>query len=295
MTTEPIQPKPPWLRRRLPSGPQYERIRSLIKNQCLSTVCQEAMCPNQFECFGQGTATFMLLGDRCSRNCRFCAVGHGPQSPPDPDEPARVAEAVETMGLSYCVLTSVTRDDLADGGAGHFAAAIRAIRERNPHTLIEVLIPDFQGNHQALQTVVEARPEVLNHNLETVVRLYPTVRPQADYQQSLAVLQRAKTMASSMVTKCGIMVGLGETEVELGQLFADLTRAGCDILTIGQYLQPSRAHLEVVRYLPPSEFALLEQQALAMGLKAVASAPFVRSSYQAEALYRRVLHAVPSR
>lgn len=295
MTTEPIQPKPPWLRRRLPSGPQYERIRSLIKNQCLSTVCQEAMCPNQFECFGQGTATFMLLGDRCSRNCRFCAVGHGPQSPPDPDEPARVAEAVETMGLSYCVLTSVTRDDLADGGAGHFAAAIRAIRERNPHTLIEVLIPDFQGNHQALQTVVEARPEVLNHNLETVVRLYPTVRPQADYQQSLAVLQRAKTMASSMVTKCGIMVGLGETEVELGQLFADLTRAGCDILTIGQYLQPSRAHLEVVRYLPPWEFALLEQQALAMGLKAVASAPFVRSSYQAEALYRRVLHAVPSR
>jgi len=295
MTTEPIQPKPPWLRRRLPSGPQYERIRSLIKNQCLSTVCQEAMCPNQFECFGQGTATFMLLGDRCSRNCRFCAVGHGPQSPPDPDEPARVAEAVETMGLSYCVLTSVTRDDLADGGAGHFAAAIRAIRERNPHTLIEVLIPDFQGNHQALQTVVEARPEVLNHNLETVVRLYPTVRPQADYQQSLAVLQRAKTMASSMVTKCGIMVGLGETEVELGQLFADLTRAGCDILTIGQYLQPSRAHLEVVRYLLPSEFALLEQQALAMGLKAVASAPFVRSSYQAEALYRRVLHAVPSR
>jgi len=295
MTIEPSKPKPRWLRRRLPTGPEYERIRHLIKDQCLATVCQEAMCPNQFECFGKGTATFMILGDRCSRNCRFCAVGHGPQSPPDPDEPARVAEAVETMGLSYCVLTSVTRDDLADGGAGHFAAAIRAIRERNPHTLIEVLIPDFQGNHQALQTVVEARPEVLNHNLETVVRLYPTVRPQADYQQSLAVLQRAKTMASSMVTKCGIMVGLGETEVELGQLFADLTRAGCDILTIGQYLQPSRAHLEVVRYLPPWEFALLEQQAQAMGLKAVASAPFVRSSYQAEALYRRVLHAVPSR
>jgi lipoic acid synthetase len=293
MTTEPIQAKPRWLRRRLPSGPQYERIRSLIKDQCLSTVCQEAMCPNQFECFGQGTATFMLLGDRCSRNCRFCAVGHGPQAPPDPDEPQRVAEAVHTMGLSYCVLTSVTRDDLADGGAGHFAATIAAIRERNPHTLIEVLIPDFQGNPLALQAVVDARPDVLNHNLETVARLYPTVRPQAGYGQSLAVLRRTKMLAPAMVTKCGIMVGLGETTEELHQLFADLQRIGCDILTIGQYLQPSRSHLAVVRYLPPSEFSVLEQQALAVGLKAVASAPFVRSSYQAEALYRQVKATTP--
>jgi lipoic acid synthetase len=293
MTTESIQPKPPWLRRRLPSGPQYERIRSLIKDQCLSTVCQEAMCPNQFECFGQGTATFMLLGDRCSRNCRFCAVGHGPQAPPDPNEPQRVAEAVQTMGLSYCVLTSVTRDDLADGGAGHFAATIAAIRERNPHTLIEMLIPDFQGNLQALQTVVDARPDVLNHNLETVQRLYPTVRPQAGYGQSLEVLRRTKMLAPAMVTKCGIMVGLGETTEELHQIFADLQRTGCDILTIGQYLQPSRSHLAVVRFLPPSEFTVLEHQALAMGLKAVASAPFVRSSYQAETLYRRVKATTP--
>jgi len=291
MTTEPNQPKPRWLRRKLPAGGQYERIRSLIKDQCLSTVCQEAMCPNQFECFGKGAATFMILGDRCSRNCRFCAVGHGPQGPPDPEEPTRVALAVQTMALSYCVITSVTRDDLPDGGAAHFAATITAVREHNPHTLIEVLIPDFQGDSQALATVLAARPDVLNHNLETVQRLYPSVRPEAGYQQSLEVLRQSKALAPDTVTKCGIMVGLGETGEELTGLFADLRQTGCDILTIGQYLQPSKSHLAVERYLPPEEFTALEREALALGFAAVASAPFVRSSYQAEALFRRVKEA----
>ena len=281
------QPKPRWLKRKLPSGPQYERIRHLIKDQCLSTVCQEAMCPNQFECFGKGAATFMILGDRCSRNCRFCAVGHGPQGLPDPDEPRRVAEAVRTMELSYCVITSVTRDDLSDGGAAHFAATIGAIRELNANTLIEVLIPDFQGNTEALTTVLSARPEVLNHNLETVASLYPTVRPQAGYRQSLAVLRQSKLIAPEIVTKCGIMVGLGESREELQQLMRDLHQVDCDILTIGQYLQPSKQHLPVVCYLPPEEFAELEQEALALGFGAVAAAPFVRSSYQAESLFRR--------
>jgi lipoic acid synthetase len=285
--SNPTQPKPRWLRRKLPAGGQYERIRSLIKDQCLSTVCQEAMCPNQFECFGKGAATFMILGDRCSRNCRFCAVGHGPQGPPDPEEPTRVALAVQTMALSYCVVTSVTRDDLPDGGAAHFAATITAVREHNPHTLIEVLIPDFQGDSQALATVLAARPDVLNHNLETVQRLYPAVRPEAGYQQSLEVLRHSRIIAPEAIAKCGVMVGLGETGEELTRLFADLRRTGCHILTIGQYLQPSRNHLAVERYLPPEEFAALERQALALGFAAVASAPFVRSSYQAEALFRR--------
>lgn len=285
--TNPTQPKPRWLRRKLPAGGQYERIRSLIKDQCLSTVCQEAMCPNQFECFGKGAATFMILGDRCSRNCRFCAVGHGPQGPPDPEEPTRVALAVQTMALSYCVVTSVTRDDLPDGGAAHFAATITAVREHNPHTLIEVLIPDFQGDLLALATVLAARPDVLNHNLETVQRLYPSVRPEAGYQQSLEVLRQSRIIAPDAVAKCGVMVGLGETGEELTSLFADLRQTGCHILTIGQYLQPSRNHLAVERYLPPEEFAALERQALALGFAAVASAPFVRSSYQAEALFRR--------
>ena len=281
--------KPKWLRRRLPTGPQYEQIRHLVKNQGLSTVCQEAMCPNQFECFGKGTATFMILGDRCSRNCRFCAVGHGPIGLPDPDEPRRVAEAVRAMGLRYCVITSVTRDDLSDGGAAHFAATIEAVRGHNPETLIEVLIPDLQGDPQALAEVLAARPTVLNHNLETVERLYPRVRPEADYRRSLALLREAKQLAPDGVTKCGIMVGLGETVEELTGLFVDLRQTGCDILTIGQYLQPSANHLPVERFLPPAEFIDLEERAKQAGFLAVAAAPFVRSSYQAEALYRAVL------
>ena len=284
--------KPCWLRRKLPIGPGYERIRHLIRDQRLATVCQEAMCPNQFECFAQGTATFMILGEHCSRNCRFCAVGHGVPGPPDPEEPERVAAAVRSLNLQYSVITSVTRDDLADGGAAHFAATIRAIRGKNPRTLIEVLIPDLQGDSRALATVLAAEPDVLNHNLETVERLYPEVRPEAGYRQSLEVLRQSKTIAPATVTKSGIMVGLGETAGELSRLFADLRRAHCDILTVGQYLQPSKAHLEVARYVPPEEFALLEAEALALGFSAVAAGPFVRSSYQAETLYRRAAAAV---
>jgi lipoic acid synthetase len=292
MTTPQRTGKPCWLRRKLPIGPGYERLRHLIKDQRLATVCQEAMCPNQFECFAQGTATFMILGEHCSRHCRFCAVGHGVPGPPDPEEPERVATAVRTLNLQYSVITSVTRDDLVDGGAAHFAATIRAIRGKNPRTLIEVLIPDLQGDPRALATVLAAEPDVLNHNLETVERLYPEVRPEAGYLQSLEVLRQSKTIAPATVTKSGIMVGLGETAGELSRLFADLRRAHCDILTVGQYLQPSKAHLEVARYIPPEEFALLETEALALGFSAVAAGPFVRSSYQAEALYRRAATVV---
>ncbi len=286
MTHQPVTAKPVWLRRKLPTGPEYERIRRLIHARKLTTVCQEAMCPNQFECFARGTATFMLLGERCTRNCRFCAVANGPLGPPDPEEPGRVGEAVRTLGLRYAVLTSVTRDDLVDGGSGHFAAAIRAIRAEIPSCLIEVLIPDFQGDAQALATVLEATPAVLNHNLETVPRLYAEVRPQAEYGRSLDLLLAVKTMAPAMITKTGLMVGLGESWTELLAVFADLRRAGCDLLTLGQYLQPTRAHLEVARFLPPEEFEALRQEALALGFAAVAAGPFVRSSYQAEQLFR---------
>jgi len=287
MTTRPTAGKPRWLRRSLPTGPEYERIRHLIKAQNLTTVCQEALCPNQFECFAKGTATFMILGERCSRNCRFCAVSHGPTGPPEAEEPKRVAEAIAALGLGYSVITSVTRDDLADGGAAQFAATIRAIRQHNPQTLIEVLIPDLQGDRQALAAVLAAGPEVLNHNLETVARLYPQVRPEAGYERSLELLRRCKTIAPGVVTKSGIMVGLGETTAELCQLFRDLRHSGCDILTIGQYLQPSKAHLEVTRFVPPEDFETLATEALALGFAAVAAGPFVRSSYQAEALYRQ--------
>lgn len=293
MTTRPTEGKPRWLRRRLPSGPNYERLRHLIKDQRLTTVCQAAMCPNQFECFAKGTATFMILGEQCTRNCRFCAVEQGAAGPPDPEEPARVAEAVAALSLRYSVITSVTRDDLADGGAAHFAATIRAIRERNPATLIEVLIPDLQGERQALQTVLASSPDVLNHNLETVARLYPQVRPEAHYQRSLEVLRQSKILAPRTITKSGIMVGLGETAAELAQLFSDLRQADCDILTVGQYLQPSKAHLAVARFIPPEEFEGMAAAALTQGFSAVAAGPFVRSSYQAETLFQQAATATP--
>ena len=285
--SEPIPTgKPAWLRRRLPSGPEYERLRTLLRDHHLTTVCQQALCPNQFECFGRGTATFLLLGERCTRTCRFCAIGHGPLGPPDPDEPQHVAEAVRLLGLRYCVLTSVTRDDLADGGAAHFAAVVRAVRVVASDTRVELLIPDFQGNAQALATVLAVAPEVLNHNLETVPRLYAAARPQAIYERSLELLGRVRATAPATVSKSGIMVGLGETRAELRALFADLRTADCDLLTIGQYLQPSRDHLPVTRFVPPEEFAELRGEALALGFRAVAAGPFVRSSYQAETLYR---------
>ena len=281
--------KPKWLRRSLPSGPEYEKIRQLLKSHDLTTVCREAQCPNQFECYGKGTATFMILGDRCTRNCRFCAVGHQPKSLPDPEEAGRVAEAVVILGLRYAVVTSVTRDDLADGGASFFAETIRRIRASSPKTLIEVLIPDLQGNWQALRTIIDAGPDVLNHNIETVAGLYPEVRPQAIYQRSLELLHQAKAINPDLPTKSGIMLGLGETHPELVQTWHDLRAAGCDILTMGQYLQPSADHLSVHRFLSPEEFAVLQQQALDVGFSGVASGPFVRSSYQAETLYRQAV------
>jgi lipoic acid synthetase len=276
----------------LPTGPEYEKIRQLLKSHDLTTVCQEAKCPNQFECYGKGTATFMILGERCTRNCRFCAVGHQPQSLPDAEEPERVAEAVVLLGLRYAVVTSVTRDDLADGGASLFAETIQAIRRRSPKTLVEVLIPDLQGDRPALQLLLDAAPDVLNHNIETVAPLYREVRPQAVYRRSLELLRRTKEMHPGMPTKSGIMLGFGESHIELLQTWQDLLAAGVDILTMGQYLQPSAEHLPVKRFVPPEEFAELETEALALGFAGVASGPFVRSSYQAEKLYRQALKRI---
>jgi lipoic acid synthetase len=277
--------KPPWLTRRLPTGPTYENLRALLRERRLRTVCQEARCPNVWECFAQGTATFLILGSNCTRSCRFCAVGRGPTAPPDPGEPARVAEAAAIMGLSYVVVTSVTRDDLPDGGAAHFARTIIEIRRRLPEARVEVLIPDFRGDPDALLTVLEARPDVLNHNIETVPRLHPVARPEADYHRSLSLLERAKGSAPS---KSGLMLGLGESAEEVAETLQDLLGVGCRLLTLGQYLQPTRAHLPVARFLPPEEFSGWREKALMMGFSHVASGPFVRSSYHARELYQAV-------
>lgn len=284
--------KPKWLRRSLPTGPEYENIRKLLKNHSLTTVCQEAKCPNQFECYGEGTATFMILGEKCTRNCRFCAVGHPPESLPDPEEPARVAEAVVLLKLRYAVVTSVTRDDLPDGGASLFVKTINAIRKASPDTLIEVLIPDLQGNWDALETIIGARPDVLNHNVETIARLYPEVRPQAIYSRSLELLKKVKEINPQMVTKSGLMVGLGESMDELVETWQDIRESYTDILTIGQYLQPSANHLEVQRFVPPEEFDTYSKRATEDGFPGVASGVFVRSSYKAETLYKRAVRAL---
>lgn len=287
--------KPEWLRRKLPSGPEYERVRSLLKGVCLHTVCQEAKCPNQWECFSGGTATFLIMGPRCTRNCRFCAVEHGPIGPPDPDEPARVAEAAMGLGLRYVVVTSVTRDDLDGGGAAFFADTIRHIRDRLPEVQVEVLIPDFLGDKNALKMVVDAHPDVLNHNIETVPRLYPSVRPGADYRRSLNLLKNVRDYDPVLMTKSGLMLGLGETREELQESLQDLHDAGCDMLTLGQYLQPSPEHLPVERFVPPEVFTEWEATAKKMGFTQVASGPFVRSSYHAGILYRsaRVAPDIP--
>jgi len=281
----PINPppsrKPAWLKRRLPTGEGYARVRELIESGRLHTVCQEARCPNIWECFSHRTATFLIMGERCTRNCRFCSVHSGTPEALDPGEPGRVAAAAAEMGLKYVVVTSVTRDDLSDGGAAHFAATIRAIRERIPGAEIEVLIPDLQGDPAALRTVLDARPDVLNHNIETVPRLYPQVRPQADYRRSLELLRAAGAIAPSIPTKSGLMLGLGEEPEEVRQTLQDLRTHGCRFLTLGQYLQPSPEHLPVAAYVPPEEFERWRAAALAMGFTHVASAPFVRSSYHA--------------
>jgi len=279
------QKKPKWIRRKLPSGPEYEAVRSMLKDGKLHTVCQEAQCPNIWECFSCGTATFLILGSRCTRNCRFCAVEQGPLGPPDPEEPTRVAEAADKMGLQYIVVTSVTRDDLADGGASQFAKTIRRIRRRIPDARVEVLIPDFQGDPKALKIVLDAGPDVLNHNMETVSRLYERVRPQADYRRSLELLRTSLELAPGIPTKSGIMLGLGERREEIREALLDLRAAGCRMLTLGQYLQPSRDHLPVERYVEPEEFDQWREEALAMGFSEVSSGPLVRSSYHAQDLF----------
>ena len=273
--------KPDWLRRRLPSGPAYEAVRTLLKNNRLHTVCQEAGCPNLWECFSDQTAAFLIMGASCTRNCRFCAVAHGQGYPLDPLEPVRVAETARNLGLSFVVITSVTRDDLADGGAGHFAETIRSVRSLLPAAGVEVLIPDFQGNPDALKTVLDAAPDVLNHNLETVPRLYSEVRPEALYRRSLSVIRQAGRENPKIQTKSGLMLGLGETREEIYHTLSDLRDAGCQILTLGQYLQPSADQLPVKQFIPPEEFDQWRTEALNLGFLQVASGPFVRSSYHA--------------
>jgi lipoic acid synthetase len=287
MNSEHRKHKPEWLRRRFSYKSSVTEVNDLLVDLNLNTVCQEAHCPNQLECFGNHTATFMILGDHCSRNCTFCAVAFGPQDPPNPDEPRRVAEAVSHLGLKYVVLTSVTRDDLSDGGAAHFASTIRAIREIRDEISVEVLVPDFQGSAKALAAVLAAEPAVLNHNVETVPRLYPAVRPQADYERSLQLLAEVKRLTRDTVSKSGFMVGLGEKREEVSSLMRDLREVGCDLVTIGQYLRPSKDHHPVVEYIPPNIFQTYKIEAQSLGFLGVASGPYVRSSYHAEKLYRR--------
>ena len=278
--------KPSWLKKTLPKGGDYQRVRNLLSNAWLHTVCQEANCPNMFECFSKNTSTFMILGSNCTRNCRFCNVNFAPALPLDPDEPMRIAKAALDLNLKYVVVTSVTRDDLEDGGASHFADTIKAIKTTLPDDpKVEVLIPDFQGNIEALKIVVRANPDVLNHNIETVPSLYSIARPEANYQQSLDLFKNAKAIDASMPLKSGIMVGLGETIEELEQTMKDLFHYGCEIITLGQYLQPTKAHLKVQKYYSPDEFKQLEKKARKVGFKKIAAGPFVRSSYNAQNLF----------
>jgi lipoic acid synthetase len=274
--------RPEWLKVRFPAGPNYERLRELMRAKDLHTVCEEARCPNIGECWSRGTATFMILGDTCTRACGFCAVSSGKPGALDPGEPARVGLAVQRMGLRHAVITSVNRDDVPDGGASLFAETIRWVRRLSPGTTVEVLIPDFLGVRDALATVLAAQPEILNHNTETVPRLYPSVRFKARYERSLELLQRAKELDPGALTKSGLMVGLGETKDELLKVFRDLAALGVDILTVGQYLKPTPKHLDVVRFWHPDEFAELKTEALALGFRHVECGPLVRSSYHAE-------------
>jgi len=282
--------KPDWLKVKLPRGEGYERIKGLVREQKLATVCEEARCPNIAECWGGGTATVMLMGEVCTRACRFCHVKVGAPPPLDPDEPENLARAVKTMELKYIIVTSVNRDDRQDGGASHFAAAITALKRESPKTTVEVLIPDFQGVRASLDVVAEARPHVVAHNVETVERLTPTVRDRrATWEQSLHVLDYLKRRPERLYTKTSIMVGLGETDEELDVAFRQLREVGVDVLTLGQYLQPSQFHLRVERFVSPEDFARYQAMAEAYGFLYVASGPLVRSSYRAAEFFMRGL------
>jgi lipoic acid synthetase len=272
---------PPWLKVRAPGGPGFAETAGIVRDLGLHTVCQEAHCPNIGECWGHRTATFMLLGDTCTRNCGFCAVTHGRPLAVDAGEPGRVAVAVARLGLRHVVITSVNRDDLPDGGAAHFAATAQAIKDRLPSCRVEVLVPDFKGDETAVGRVAASPIDVFNHNIETVPRLYARVRAGARYGRSLAVLKAAKGRRPDVLTKAGLMLGLGENEPELVSVFSDLREIGCDVLTLGQYLRPSADHLPVDRYVPPEEFAGLRERALRLGFRHVEAGPLVRSSYHA--------------
>jgi lipoyl synthase len=289
-STPPVRRLPPWLRAKSGHWERVHDMRVLLTGSRLHTVCEEARCPNQGECWTRGTATFMLLGDTCTRSCGFCAVTTGRPGPPDPEEPRHVAEVSRRLGLTFVVVTSVARDDLKDGGAAQFAATVYAIHEANPAAQIEVLVPDFKANREDIRTVVESRPTVFNHNLETVERLSKKVRVQARYHRSLEVLRVAKELGQP-ITKTGVMLGLGETLEEVEALMQDARQAGCDILTIGQYLQPTKQHLPVVEFVHPDRFKALEETGYRLGFKAVYSGPLVRSSYHAELTARKAEEA----
>jgi lipoic acid synthetase len=280
--SRPTPAKPTWLKVRFPAGERYQHLKGLMRGGHLNTVCEDARCPNIGECWNAGTATFMILGDVCTRSCGFCAVATGRPRDLDPIEPYRVARAVRSLGIEYVVITSVNRDELESGGAEVFAACIKTIRRDDPNIRVEVLIPDFKGNWDALQTVIEARPFVLNHNVESVPRLYRQVRPQAIYERSLELLRRAKDAAPGMLTKSGFMVGLGETPDELFQVLRDLRAQGVDIVTIGQYLRPTLQHLPIDRYYDPEEYEQFRAFGRELGFLHVEAGPLVRSSYHAE-------------
>ncbi len=273
--------KPDWLKVRFPAGPNYARIDRLHREQGLHSVCRSAACPNQGECWEQGTATFMILGNHCTRDCRFCNVAHETPLAVDPQEVDKVAQGIAELGLRHAVITSVTRDDLVDGGASQFAELTRAIHLRSPECRVELLIPDLQGNHEALSTILAAEPDVLGHNLETVPRLYPAARSGASYQRSLELLAASKRLAPDIPTKSGLMLGMGETIEEVLDVMKDLYHTDCTMLTLGQYLQPTRDHLPVARYVEPSEFKELRQTGLQLGFAHVEAGPLVRSSYHA--------------
>ena len=281
-TDQPLR-KPDWIRIKVTANPEVDRIKGILRQRKLASVCEEASCPNLSECFSHGTATFMIMGEICTRRCPFCDVAHGKPNPLDPDEPRQLAEAVAEMQLKYVVVTSVDRDDLKDSGAGHFAACIQAVRKANPTTTLEVLVPDFRGRMDiALSILADTPPDVFNHNLETVPRLYKKARPGADYEWSLDLLARYKSIQPDVQTKSGLMLGLGETFEEVIEVMKDCRRHEVDMLTLGQYLQPSRDHLPVDRYVHPDEFEALAEEARTLGFKRVASGPLVRSSYQAD-------------
>ena len=282
-TPAPIRPRlPDWLKVRMPGGPRYIELKQLMRDSRLHTVCEEARCPNIGECWERSAATFMILGDICTRACAYCAVATGRPGAVDWGEPIRLAETVRQMALQYCVITAVNRDDLDDGGAGVFAACIRQVRAAVPGCRVEVLIPDFQGNWDALATVIDAAPQVLNHNIESVARVFRRVRPKGDYRQSLELLRRAKKIDPQLPTKSGIIVGMGETRDELLQTMQDLRAVDCDLLTVGQYLRPSIKHIAIDRFYTPAEFDEIRQAGAAMGFKHIAAGPLVRSSYHAD-------------